>query len=46
MAERHRSLQAARELRNQKNIKLRQRLIPRPDDKLPLLQKGKLSRFE
>ena len=32
-AERRRRLQAARELRKQENIKLRQRLIPWPDDK-------------
>ncbi len=33
LAERRRRLQAARELRQQENIKLRQRLIPWPDDK-------------
>ena len=33
LAERRRRLQTARELRKQENIKLRQRLIPWPDDK-------------
>ena len=46
LAERRRRLQAARELRKQENIKLRQRLIPWPDAKTTPSPKGRLSHFE
>ncbi|NLX05070.1 MAG: DDE-type integrase/transposase/recombinase [Phycisphaerae bacterium] len=45
LAERRRKLATAREIRKQQNLKLRQRLIPFPDERLSLNQNRVLSHF-